>query len=753
MTQQTVPRRACGARWLLGTLAGLALLGEEGAAAQATGREGDSSATTSPEGQRDRERRLQRERASADAMARARTHVATGDTSGAIRVLREAVERDRENGPLWFEYGSLLSAKSRPHWRKSVMPAGVPNLVIAAESSLAIASRLTPDSVHYAIAYGKHLWGTNATSLGHASRVQRYTLSKLEGGDDGAATAEVADQLGIMMWRRFQPMIGRGLPGTQMPGANVRLKRRAFESYVNEIQRPPERMFGLALFEESLRYFRLARETMPDVEMYFRHEGMLLAERGQWAELAALASQRIRERPAQPWPWLARGLSEHRRGMWQAAQASFDSGFARLPEDDRARLTSISRLLQRSEARWYDTLSTSGKGTLHELYWNTARPSMLLPVNPVELEFRARTVYAELRFTDDEMKRNGTATNQGEIYMRYGPPDAVYGGNSGQTWFYLNEMMQFTFQQNWGYGTAFMSMKSWVDFDSIRIDRPAAWTNLPVLRHRIDSVSAQVVRFRATGDSVDVAVFAGIRTGALRREAPFDSSTIRHGVFFVDELGRVITRTAGTVTSSERDTLAMHPQEYFVRTRASAKAVRIEALEPDLLQVARSITDLSGFTTSGFGVSDLLIAADVAPSSGRTGERWNDHSITSLTGSMVPRGAPLSLLWESYEPGNVGGKARLRFAVTVQRETDAGLRAVASKVIGSIRGAVTRSRPNDRLTISYDREIPVDSVLVDGLRLDLGRLDPGRYRVSLVVTDLVRNASVQRSQRFVITAK
>ena len=47
----------------------------------------------------------------------------------------------------------------------------------------------------------------------------------------------------------------------------------------------------------------------------------------------------------------------------------------------------------------------------------------------------------------------------------------------------------------------------------------------------------------------------------------------------------------------------------------------------------------------------------------------------------------------------------------------------------------------------------MESVLVDGLRLDVGRLDPGRYRVELVVTDLIRNVTVNRAQRFVITPR
>ena len=264
---------------------------------------------------------------------------------------------------------------------------------------------------------------------------------------------------------------------------------------MKSLQRPTAVPFGLALFEESLRYFRLAREAVPDVEMYFRHEAMLLAERGQWPELAAVSQQRIRERPGQPWPWLTRGLSEHRRGMLAEAQASFDSGYARLPQADRARLTSISRLLQRTQSRWYDTLPPDGKRGLHELYWNTARPSLLLPVNPMQSEFRARMVYAELRFADDEMRRHGTDTHQGEIHMRYGPPDVVVGAGGQLCSMQRDDAVEL---RPTGATDGVMSREAGWN-RSIRI-APARGVDQPALAsHRIDSLSAQVVRFPRQG--------------------------------------------------------------------------------------------------------------------------------------------------------------------------------------------------------------------------------------------------------------
>jgi hypothetical protein len=194
----------------------------------------------------------------------------------------------------------------------------------------------------------------------------------------------------------------------------------------------------------------------------------------------------------------------------------------------------------------------------------------------------------------------------------------------------------------------------------------------------------------------------------------------------------------------------MLPRRFIVRTTADVRAARVEAADPDIRSVARSITDLSGFATRGFGVSDLLIAAKIEGPSARETARWSDFRITPLVGSIVERGAPLNLLWENYEPSQADGKSRLRYAVSVERETEKGLIAISSRVLSGLRGAITGARRNDQLIVSYDREYASQPVLVDGLHLDVGRLDPGSYRVSLAVTDLLRNTTITRVQRFLI---
>ena len=695
------------------------------------------------------------------ALARARALVAAGDSVQATVILKDAAARDPDNGPLWYQYGRLLSARTKFAWRRGVMPAGIPSLVIAAESSLARAFRLSPDSIQYALDYGRHLWGTNSTSITRATNVQKDVVEHAA-SDDPRLAANAADNVGIMLWRRFEVLVGRGNPTWSsypgMPGTNGQIFAKSelpkhLLKWVRENFAQPREMYGIGLYKEAEEFFRYARLADPDNEMYFRHEMMLMAESERWSEMGAVSRERLKQRPQQPWPWLALGVSEHRLGKFSSAQVAFDSGFARLPATDRQRLESLIHILPEKRKEWYQSITGEAKAQLEELYWNTANPSMLLPANPLHAEFRARAVYAELRFTDDGQVKQGANSAKGVIYIRYGPPDVVWaepdpGAEIYNNWFYYDEILKFRFKQFRLFGTAVLMSATFDDRIDLENDRPATFKNLPILRNRVDSVSTQIVRFRAPGDSVDLAVFAGIRTGAVRRGSPIDTSNIQHGMFVLDDRGRAITRSTGRISSAERDTTVMYPQSYFLRTTRAAQAVRLEALEPELMQVARSISDISGFTTRGFGVSDLLLASAITAPVALSNARWTDYLITPLTGNIVKRGAPIALIWESYEAAGDSAAARLRVNIRVQRETATGLVALTGRVVGGIREALG-NRPRERgVTISYDREFAATPALVDHLVVDLGRLEPGMYRITLNVLNLANNQAIERWQRF-----
>jgi hypothetical protein len=337
-------------------------------------------------------------------------------------------------------------------------------------------------------------------------------------------------------------------------------------AYAKETHRAPKTMYGLALFNDAREYFRLARRVDPSVERYFRHEMLMLAEARQWPEMEMEARSRIVHYRDQPWGWLTLGLARHRQGAMAAAQAAFDSGLVRLPADDRRRLQSIVKLLPSGRRAWYDSLDTDARQALETVFWNTATRRSCSP--------RTRRWASSARAWStpscaSPMKRcagSAPTPTRGACSSSTAPPDmmtpfALLAGMPAspdlprlQSWVYFHEVLVFTFGQMPGHGTAIGGAGSYLGREeSSPLDQGQMWTNIPVLRQKVDSVNAQIARFRAPGDSMDIAIFGGVRTGAIRRGAPMDESRILYGAFVLDELGTPMSRITDTVRSRVRD--------------------------------------------------------------------------------------------------------------------------------------------------------------------------------------------------------
>jgi hypothetical protein len=74
-----------------------------------------------------------------------------------------------------------------------------------------------------------------------------------------------------------------------------------------------------------------------------------------------------------------------------------------------------------------------------------------------------------------------------------------------------------------------------------------------------------------------------------------------------------------------------------------------------------------------------------------------------------------------------------------------------AKIVGGVKSAVgISSRGRDEVSLSYPRETPAQPVDVDYLTLDLGTAPPGRYTLSVEVTDLVNHVRTERQSAITI---
>lgn len=679
-----------------------------------------------------------------DALARVSQLLGAADTAGAVDALKRAAAASPRDARLWHDYGMLLSVWSKPYWRKWHMPSGIPQRIIAADSSLARAMWLEPDSAIYALHYGEHLFNTNQWNFANAMRVQSKAVDRAEANADTLTVAQSRDALGLFYWRRYEAVAHRRVEVLQLKHSPNTVAVRAslnrdLHDNGTKAYSPP---LGEALYIEAENNFRRARELNVEDELAFRHEAMLLAERARWDEMASIAGARTKARPAQTWPWFALGVAEHRRGRARAAHIALDTAYARLSPSERERLSSLSRLLSSQQRKFFDTLSVLAKEQFERSYFELANPTLLVEGNIVWDEFRARVLYAELMWTNEQMKVRGVDSDRGEAVVRWGPPDNVWSlGPGSQNWLYRGTGFLINFAAPPTYGTAFVGQTERSNaFEPESQLRPVRWDNLPMFKRGIDSMLVQVARFRNTPDSLDVAVFAGVRTGALRAGQPTDTSVLKTGVFALDASGNVQTRITDVLRTGTRDTLALTSHAWRTTVPTSVSYMRVEALETDALRVARAIREVSGFPTSGFGVSDLVIGTGITAPDNVDNARWSDYRIAPITGNALRVGRPVDLLWEVYAPTAREGNVQYRVSITVQRVERTGLVAVVARLGGRVRDAVVRSSGTDKIAVEYDRTAAIRAQRTESLRIDLGGAKAGRYLMTLEVTDLISGA-------------
>lgn len=672
------------------------------------------------------------------------------DTAGAIDVLRQATATAPKDAHLWHAYGMLLSEWNKPYRRKWVMPAGIAQRFLAADTALALAMELAPDSASYAIHYAENLFNASQWSFAKAMRVQASAATRAEGIGDTLSLARSRDALGLFYWRRYETVAHRRYSTLVLQHApntvpiRASLNRDLFDNGTRAYDPP----LGEALYVEAETNFRRARELDIDDELAFRHEAMLLADRSRWDEMAAIAAARTRARPAQQWPWFALGIAEHRRGHDREATIALDSAYARLSASERERLSSLSRLLASKQQQHFDTLSAASKDQLARSFFDVANPTLLTGGNVFWNEFRARVAFSELMWTNEQMKVRGVDSDRGEAMVRWGPPDNIwttapaFDGVSSLNWLYRTTGLLLTFRTPPTYGTAFFDPGTRSNIVEPEIDlRPSRWDNLGVFRRGIDSLPVQVVRFRRTADSLDLAVFAGVRAGALRAGLPTDTSVLKTGIFAISVAGDVQTRVTDNVRTGERDTLTLTAKAWRATVPSTAWYLRVEALETDALRVARAIRDVSGFPTSGFGVSDLLIGDGITAPSAEDGARWSDYRFAAVSGNALRVGRPVDLLWEVYAPAIREGNVHYRVSVSVQRVEATGLRGVVARLGGRVRDATVRSSGTNRIAVEYDRTAVASAQRAETVRLDLGGAKAGKYLMTLTVTDLVSGAT------------
>ena len=699
----------------------------------------------------------------ADPVATADSMVVLGDSAGALQLLERAVRADRKHAAAWNRRGRIAWAMSRSHRSNSFMRPEHIRRIMLADSALRTAVWLAPDSGRFALDLARFFLNSNLTTVRlQAPGLFEKAIDAARRAGDSLLVAEAADEIGMVHWRRYEAVADRfNTSGVAYadPDPLVNDPARLRDYLASFTHRSSDEWSGQLDYLKATDFFSTALRANPQHGRALRHAFMALAERKRWEELREAATRRLGVAPWDPHAWMAAGLAYQRTGEYRAATAAFDSALVLLDDEGRARYTRLSRVLRptahrgkkTSDSADFANADSARRERIAGMYWAVADPLAMTPDNEYRLEFLARVAYAELRWTSDDLDRSGADTDRGDIYIRYGPPDAIYAfapsrpdpGASLVVWTWRDDL-SFVFRQPVTWGTASLYEQSIEKARVVREITPVRWGNVPITRS-LDTIPVQTVRFRAPGDSVDFVVFAHVPVDSL-----FESLDLRRGALDVDF--RVYATDASLVRrDSTRQVIeaggtadAIALRGWRNRLPAHAQLWRVEALQPDGMRAARAMGAVVRDTASGFGTSDLLVAARVLPRENTTGARWSDFNVTPSVGRFR-QGAQIALLWETYALAQRDGAARYRVSVTLEKVRREGALGMAARVIsgaGEIAGRTASGR--GKLSIAYDRTVAPQPVSVDYLTLEMGEAPAGRYRLTLEVTDQVANRTARR---------
>lgn len=248
---------------------------------------------------------------------------------------------------------------------------------------------------------------------------------------DSSCIAQTADESGLAIWRRNETTINRAMVTdarhVQLQ-TSMRWQRGHAVDFVATFAIKIEPPTGTTDYLLALERFRMAEAVEPSNLRYSRHLFMVLAEGRRWEELLAMANARAARSPFDAQARFARGLALQRTGRGREASASFDSASAMLDDVERDRLFRLDRSLPLvanvlTGARGLDTsgvsrMSPAQRAAVAALYWAVHDPVIATAEGELRVEFVARVVQAELRWTDDELGAHGADTDRGDIFVR-----------------------------------------------------------------------------------------------------------------------------------------------------------------------------------------------------------------------------------------------------------------------------------------------------------------------------------------------
>ncbi|MBI1797222.1 MAG: GWxTD domain-containing protein [Candidatus Eisenbacteria bacterium] len=484
----------------------------------------------------------------------------------------------------------------------------------------------------------------------------------------------------------------------------------------------------------------------------------LLVEQKDLRAASAAAARGLEADAARPEAMLAVAYTSFRLGAVARAESCFRSAIPRLPQLARERFDDIAPVASEADTAALRRLPPAARPEFIRRFWREHDPDLASPENEAQLEYWARVAQAFFLFFDAKRRE---WDERGEVYVRYGPPEAVdynpvgvpgemtFGTGSGYP---LNTLV-------WSYPSLGMSVQ-------LQDRLLSEYYLLPMSLERDMDPLPDPAAVAARGDLLAApsgrAVFPMLPPGT--RPLPVDGILARFG-------GERGPRLFGQVTASALPDDSLHVDWVVLDTTMSevaraARAASVSACDPAAMRAADFAAELPpgryivGMTVrdgrGGRGVfrSTTRIAAAPAALSvsdpmvlcGRpevTGSASASPAVRleANPGAVITANEPLGVYFEMYGLApDASGTARFEYQCTV---------ASAEKDSRFWLQRLLDPRPRLPDISASRRDEQPGTLRRQFVSVPIGELKNGRYRLEIKVRDLNADTEAATSIEFV----
>jgi len=547
----------------------------------------------------------------------------------------------------------------------------------------------------------------------------------------------------------------------------VKLSRRRFERALSLAPNDADARLGLAQawrrdwlkylerrsLDRALEHYSACTRLDPQRIDAWLQLSALLVEKNDLPAARAAADRALECDRSRADCQLAGASLRWRQGDVSGADSLFKLAFTRLRRSVREKFEDFAPIATESDTATAGRLSEAQRAEFVRRFWSENDPDLATPENEAQLEYWARVAQAYFLFYDPVHRQ---WDERGEIYVRYGPPSAatynpvgtaLYGfsGGPSQVAFPINVLV-------WAYPQLGMDVVMHdrmlseryelpvsMDMETDPVPDPGAVSHLDVVAtpglrgvfptlppgaHPLQ-VASELGRFE--GQQGSPMLFAGVAAPG----EPADSLVA--DLVVLDSTRHEVARARSALSPSACDAsglrvadfqLPLPPGDYVVGT--SVRGAGKRGAQRELLHVPAIDSSLS--------VSDLVVTCGVPP------VLENSVQLDANPTGRVPPGQPLVAYFEVYHLATgPDGQGRFEYETSVHSaERDSRMwlqRWLSPRKEGQDLG-VTRQ---DAVLGTVRRQfisVPVQS------------LAPGRYRLEVVVRDVLTGDELKRSAEF-----